>query len=379
MAMDYKQVLEKLKKASKGSSDRDYIELTEGKNMVRVCPGHPNMEGFFEEVHYHNRTDPKNPKKRLQVICFNHGDPRADACDVCRELEPLSKSTDKADKKLYNEQKAKARWFCNVIDRADDDKVKILGMGITILKGILGYVTDEDYGDVLSLTEGRDMNITKSGEGMDTEYEVKAHPKTTMLLPEKADIKKLIGTSAEDCGLYDLTELKQQFADEPEKVMIIWEKGWDALKNDDSEEATKAKGKALGFDKDDKKAAKKGAAAAEPEPEDEPAITSFPKLKSLCSVCGENRYKTPGGNVCANGHGGVPPLADGAVPSDPSKAALKAHPEWAAQEEPEAEEEEAEAPKPAAKKPAAKPATDSDDDLDDLDSILAAHSKGVKK
>jgi hypothetical protein len=29
-----------------------------------------------------------------------------------------------------------------------------------------------------------------------------------------------------------------------------------------------------------------------------------------CSVCNEPQYKTPGGDVCKNGHGGAPPLED---------------------------------------------------------------------
>lgn len=391
--MDYKKVLERLKKQSKGSGDRNYMDLEEGKNVARFLPGHPNMEGFFEEVFYHSKKDPKSGK-RMQVICLNHGDPRADVCLICPELEPLQKSKDKKDKKLYNEQKAKSRFFANVIDRTDQ-ALKILGMGITILKGVLGYVTDEDYGDVLHPLTGRDMVIEKTGDGMDTEYDVKCKPKESPIFPDKAEIVKLIGKSAEDTQLNDLTELKAQFEGEAEKALKVWNEGWESLKeddedSDDSVENIKKKAKELGFDKGEAPA-KKGKAAPvedEAEAEEEPAIdfTNATPLKSRCSVCGDKRFKTSSGNVCKNGHGGVPALAEGERPSKPSKAYLAEFPDPEPEEQEEAEEPEVEeAPKRptaaasgGAKKQSA-PANDDDGGLDDLDAILNAHSSKGKK
>lgn len=36
-------------------------------------------------------------------------------------------------------------------------------------------------------------------------------------------------------------------------------------------------------------------------------VTAYPKAGTDCSVCGLPQYRAPGGDVCANGHGGAPP------------------------------------------------------------------------
>jgi hypothetical protein len=215
---------------------------------------------------------------------------------------------------------------------------------------------------------------------MDTEYTVTAKRNTSPIFEDKTKIKKLLGKSADDTQLNDLTQLKQQFADEPDKALKVWEEGWDALKEDKDEDEDEDKPKSKSKDKAYKKQVKE----AEPEPEEEETedVTKFPRLKSRCSVCGEQRYKTPSGNVCANGHGGAPPLAEGERPSKPSKKYLKEFPEpeeeEPEEEEPEVEEEEAEEeePKPKSKKASKKPEPeDEEEGLDDLDEILKKHTK----
>lgn len=380
MAADYKKILEDLKKKSKGSfGDIDYMDLEDGDNILRFLPGHPNMEAFFFEVYYHSK---KQNGKNMMVICLNHGDPDAGVCEICPSLEALRLSKDKSDVKLYKSQKAKPRYFSNVIDRSDD-KRKALGFGITILKGYLAYVTDEEYGDVLHLVDGRDMTIVKSGKEMETDYDVKPKPKTSPVFADRKAIAALVGKTADDTQLYDLTTLRDQFKDEPEKALQVWEQGWDSLKDDDKKD-----------DKGEQPASKKPTSSVSPVSAvaamtaAKKAVEGCPKLKTRCSVCGENRFKTPTGNVCANGHGGAPVLPEGERPSAPSRAYLKEFPEPVEEAEAEAEEEEAESaedvveppakPAPASKKPVPAKTSAADEGLDDLDAILAQHSNKKK-
>jgi hypothetical protein len=326
---DYKKILEKLKEGQGGGNynklEVEYLDLKPGKNNVRVLPGHPNMEAFFVEKHQHQKgTGPTY----MSVICLNHGDHKANECLICsEELEELRLSKDKDDKKKYSDQRPKVRYFLSVIDRDDDEKLKVLPCGSQILTGILEYVTDEDeYGDILDAQEGRDLIITKSGSGMDTEYTVKSKVKSTPIFDEEDEITKLIGTSAEDTKLPDLTVLTKEMEGEPENALYIWRNGWKAF-------ADKMKSEGGGDSKkaDTKKPAGKGK-PVEPEEEpdaegeeDETPITDYPVLKSRCAICGEKRHKTPNGNLCPNGHSGDP-LAEGAQPTKPSKAYLKEFP-----------------------------------------------------
>ena len=107
----------------------------------------------------------------------------------------------------------------NCIDRKDNT-LKILACGISIMKGILGYVTDDDYGDILDPENGTDLIINRSGEGLDTEYDVKARRNSTPALDDEDELKALIGTNAKTTKLNDLTELKTQFEGEPDKVAL---------------------------------------------------------------------------------------------------------------------------------------------------------------
>lgn len=381
---DYKRKLAEIKSGSGDS--KDYMEWKDGPNIGRVMPGHPNMEGFYEEVKEHKKGEGKD---FVAVVCMD------DACEICPELEQYRTSKDKEDKAVWKEQQPKPKFYFNFLDKGPDGKLnppvlRAVGCGSQILSGIMGLLVDEEYGEtIIDALEGRDVNVDKGkGKNKQVEYNVKPRTKVGPAMADTDALEAIIGTDATNTKLYDFTEMHNQF-DDPHKAYIVWTEGWAALKEEgdaDADAKPAAKGKATpkGADKSPLHAvaASKAAATAakkpvkpaveEAEEEETPAITSFPKLKSFCATCGESRYKTPTGNLCPSGHAGLP-LADGDRPSKPSKAWLKANPAPAVEEEEDAdavvEEEDEEV---------ATPGADDDEDLGDLDSILSQHKKGKK-
>lgn len=375
---NYEEALARLNEQSKrGGGDKDYIELKEGKNVVRILPGHPNMDAFYEEVYYHRKSVGR--KKSVNVICLNHGDSNADDCPICTALEEVRRSRDKGDKQIWSEQRPKARFFMNAIDRTDNSP-KILACGISVMKQILGFVTDEEYGDILDVQEGTDLIITRTGEGLDTEYDVKARRNSSPVFEEEDEIEALIGTSAKNSKLVDLTEMKSQFADEPDKVQLVWEEGWEALKDlDDEDEPKKSSKKSSKKSRDDddddeeeedetpkKKASVKKRAKPEPEEEEdedtededeEEEVTPPKKSKKSVAKPAPKKSKLP-------------------EPEDED-------------EEDEDDEEEEPAPKKSSKKPLPKKSTkkvreeededEDEEDMDDLDSVLREHEGSGKK
>jgi len=361
---DYKKALEKLNEQSKRGGDRNYIELEQGKNTVRVLPGHPDMEGFYEEIYYHNKQVGK--KARTTVICLNHGNPDGEDCPICAELEELRASKDKDDRKAYGLLRPKARFFMNAVKRPEEE-CKILACGISIMKEILGFITDEDYGDILDPQEGTDLVITKTGEMLDTEYSVKARRNPSPVFEDEDAVNALIGTTAKNTKLTNLTEMKTQFEGEPKKVMLIWEEGWDALK--DMEED----------DEDEKpKKGKKGVKSkSKPEPEEddeEDEEEEVPKAKAKKKAKPEPEEDE-----------------DEEEEEEPKPKAKKKAKPVVEEDEDEDEEEEEEEPKPKKKskpepepvkaKAKKKPVEDDDDaeDLDDLDAVLNKHKAKGKK
>lgn len=360
-APDYRKVLDRLNQQSKrGGGGKDYLELEQGKNIVRILPAHPHMEAFYEEVYYHRRNV---GKKSLSVICLNHGDSDGDDCPVCTSLEELRNSKDKTDRKLFGEQRPKPRFFMNAIDRKDNT-LKILACGITIMKDVLGFVTDEEYGDILDPQEGTDLIITKSGEQLDTEYSTKARRNSSPALDDEDALSELIGTNAKNTKLFDLTEVKTQFEGEPDKVELVWSEGWEALKDLDDEDDEKPKKK-----KSVKPAAKKRK-DEEDEEEDEDTEDEeeeAPKKKPQTKVKGAKPSRVVDD--------------EDEDEEDEPKTKKKKKPEPEDEEEDEEEEPRPRKSNGAAPKKKSKPVEDEDEeeDLEDLDAILSKHKSKKAK
>jgi hypothetical protein len=183
------------------SSGMTFIDIKDGRNVIRVLPPADNMDSFAEEawVHYGvGKTDTN--KKGTMVVCpkTNGEDKPCPVCEASAELKKLSKKKDDAYDKQAKSLYRKKRVYYNAINRADDlsvyeqreedgkqvwyntesgekeSPVKVLGTGIGIYKDILGLIVDPEYGDVTDPDEGLDLIITKSGSGQfNTNYDVK--------------------------------------------------------------------------------------------------------------------------------------------------------------------------------------------------------------
>lgn len=327
-AVDYSAVLNRLKDQSKRSdNDKKYITFEQGDTRVRILPGHPNMDAFFVEAYFHNK---QTRKDNVKVRCLNNGDVSGDDCPICEEIRQYQGSRDKNDKKIWQEQRPKNRFYMNALERSDEEhEVKILACGTMVMTQLLGFVTDPDYGDITDVAEGLDIVINRTGEKLDTEYTVKPRRKSSPALPDEDEVAAIIGTNAKNTKLNDLTEIANQFDGEPENISFIWENGWDAFKEKMKDEADDDGGKP--------KKKKKPAPKDEDEDEDEEPVKPKKKVKPAPVEEDEEEDEAP----------------------QPKKKVKKPEPE-----EEEEEEEEEEAPKPKKK---AKPAPVEDDDEDEDD------------
>ena len=168
----------KAKLESQGSGGAAFAKLQQGKNIVRILFPKGDSENFYAEgsVHFGVGEEGKN-----MVTC-----PKTfgehNRCPICEYVDQLRKSKDKNDKALAERIGRRKRVYINVIDRDDDsdeDEPKVLPIGITILKALLDTMCDPDYGDITNPKEGRDVTITKKGQGLKTEYSVLPKPVTS--------------------------------------------------------------------------------------------------------------------------------------------------------------------------------------------------------
>lgn len=170
---------QKLEEESQSTSrgNNDYDKLQNGKNIRRILWPKGDKESFYSEgyVHYGLGED-----GHTMVTC-PHTWGSKEPCPICEYVEELQQSSSKDDKKLASDLRARRRIYVNVIDRdGDSEQPKILGMGVTILKGILQTICDPDYGDITDYETGRDITITRKGQGLSTEYSVLPKPRETL-------------------------------------------------------------------------------------------------------------------------------------------------------------------------------------------------------
>lgn len=162
-------------------SNADYDKLQNGKNVRRILWPKGDKEVFYSEgfLHFSLGAD----GKKVATCPKTFGD--KNACPICEYVAQLQKSKSKNDKKLADQIKAKRRIYINVLSRDDEEEApKVLPIGVTILKGLLETICDPDYGDITDPEIGRDVTITRKGQGLNTEYSVLPKPKSSVVSEE---------------------------------------------------------------------------------------------------------------------------------------------------------------------------------------------------
>ena len=162
-------------------NNAEYDKLKQGKNVRRILWPKGNSDSFYSEGFLHfNLGEDGNTVVTCPKTFGNK-----ERCPICEYVEELQKSKNKEDAKLASKLKATRKIYVNTISRDDDEETpKVLPIGVTVLKGLLEAICDPDYGDITDPDEGRDVTITRKGEGMKTEYSVLIKPKASIVSDE---------------------------------------------------------------------------------------------------------------------------------------------------------------------------------------------------
>ena len=179
-------------------NNAEYDKLKQGKNVRRILWPKGDSDSFYSEGFLHfNLGEDGNT-----VVTCPKTFGSKERCPICEYVEELQKSKNKEDAKLASKLKATRKIYVNTISRDDDEETpKVLPIGVTVLKGLLEAICDPDYGDITDPDEGRDVTITRKGEGMKTEYSVLIKPKASIVSDE------LSASEIED----DMTDLDSLF------------------------------------------------------------------------------------------------------------------------------------------------------------------------
>lgn len=168
--------------AASGASDgAEIIKIPDGRNAFRFLPPLSGWGGKpFSVVWQHWFTD--HDSKRFPVPCprKNH----SKRCPVCERAAAMTRTGNPVDADAAKALDPSVRVFANVLVRGSEDEgPKALSMPFSMVyKRLLAIRNDPDLGgNFTRADEGFDIIIKRTGQGLNTEYEVGASKHTSPL------------------------------------------------------------------------------------------------------------------------------------------------------------------------------------------------------
>lgn len=158
-----------------------------GEHQIRIVPYAFNLENPFIELFFHY-----NLAKRsiLSPTSFGRPDP------VVEFSEKLKQAGDKESWIMGRKIEPKMRTFVPILVRGQEkDGVKFWGFGKQVYEELLSFIADPDYGDITSLTDGRDVVMTvktaeETGKSF-AETSIRIKPKETAASTDPVIIEKI--------------------------------------------------------------------------------------------------------------------------------------------------------------------------------------------
>lgn len=153
----------------------------EGFQTVRIVPYKFNPDSPFIELQFYYKLAGAT---YLAPCTFGKPDP------ILEFVQTLRSSGIQAQRDLAKKLEPKARTYAPVIVRGEEDRgVRFWGFGVTVYKQLLKLITDPEWGDITSLTEGNDIKIEFHKESKKKGKDGKSFPETTITpLPRKTPV-----------------------------------------------------------------------------------------------------------------------------------------------------------------------------------------------
>lgn len=209
-----KQMLNKFKKRSEVAAERDAIlwKPKAGKQVIRIVPRKDNPQNPFIELYFHYL----GKKTLLSPTSFGKRDPIAEFAELIKEDESREY---KERMQEAREFEPKPRTYVPVIVRGEEDKgVRYYPFGVTVLRELLSYFNDEDYGDLADPEKGRDITL---------EYIPKPSPTSKELPKTELKVKPVQTPLSTDPALKE-----KWLTEQPNLLSLYEEHSYDELKNE---------------------------------------------------------------------------------------------------------------------------------------------------
>jgi phage FluMu protein Com len=178
----------------------------EGNFKIRFLP---LLKTFNETIFYlHTKTHwiNRRPYQCLnQVLIDKEGNTHeAEECPICKKVRQFYDiaGTDKNSEEFKTAGLIRARdtYISRIVVRGLKDnkgndietKPQFYSYGKTIFEMILNFIKSGEFGNFLSVAEGRDFNLTKSGTGRNVKYTGSYLSNPSPIFTDKAKLKELL-------------------------------------------------------------------------------------------------------------------------------------------------------------------------------------------
>lgn len=185
----------------------------EGIQSVRIVPYKFNPDSPFIELQFYYNLGGKH---YLAPCTFGKPDP------IQETVETLRSSGSNEEKNIAAKLSPTTRTYAPVIVRGEEERgVRFWGFGVQVYKQLLKLITDPEWGDITSMTEGNDIKIEFHKVSKKIGKDGKSFPETTITpLPRR--------TPVVDPSRRDLMELVK---DQTDILQIFPLKSYDELKD----------------------------------------------------------------------------------------------------------------------------------------------------
>jgi hypothetical protein len=205
--MDINALKQRLGEISgKNKKNNNLWKPNEGKQIIRLVPCKDNPDNPFNELRFHYGLNGKN---WLSPATYGRPDP------VLEFANKLKQTGNSDDYNLAKDFFPKMRIYAPVIVRGEEGEgVRYWGFGKKVYQELLGFISDEDYGDITDMKEGNDITV----EYIPKEQSGKNFPETVIRVKPK---KTVVGDS----------DVVDAIKNQPSIKDIFDEKSYDELKD----------------------------------------------------------------------------------------------------------------------------------------------------
>jgi len=179
------KLAERLREIEAGEKVSEFAKLLwkpkEGTQKVRLVPYMFNPESPFIELKFYYKL---GGNTYLAPCTFGKPDP------IQELVETLRASGSNEEKEIAAKLVPTPRTYTPVIVRGEEEMgVRFWGFGITVYKQLLRLMTNSEWGDITSWTEGNDLEVEFHKESKKKGRDGKSFPETTITpLPKKTPV-----------------------------------------------------------------------------------------------------------------------------------------------------------------------------------------------